>query len=187
MGMGFAYPGQTGPAGANGVGFATDRQRFDPEIGQPLSAGNFPTYSKTDGTNFPLSLLGFNDTTVQSIFFKVFVSTYGSGNLTLKILWYSDTAQTTGDVVWGAALCPIAPGAAQSVLTGTFATQDTATTTVNSNASGLTLTTITISDLGGFANGDLTWIQIQRVASSGSDTMTGNANMLYAELSWSTT
>jgi len=184
MGFGFVYPGQTGVAGA---GFATDRQRFDPEMGQPLSAGNFPTYSKTDGTNFPISLLGFNDTTAQSIFFKAFISTYGSGNLTLKILWYSDTAQTSGAVVWGAAISAIAPGAAQSVLTASLATQDSATTTVNGTASGLTLTTITISDLGGFVNGDLLWIQIQREAASGSDTMTGNADLIYAELSWSTT
>jgi hypothetical protein len=182
-GFGFAKQALVGPAG---VGFLTDRQRLDPEPPQPLSAGNFPTYSKFDGTNFPISLLGYNDTTAQSMFWKCFISTYGSGNLTLKLLWYSDTGQTTGNVVWGAAISAIAPGAATNVTTAALATQDTATTAVNGNTKGLTLTTITISDLGGFVNGDLLWIQIQRVAASGSDTMTGNANLVCAELSWST-
>jgi hypothetical protein len=183
MTMGFAIGTLIGPPG---IGFLVDRQRLDPEMGQPLSAGNFPTYSKTDGTNFPLSLLGYDDTTVQSMFFKFLPSTYGSGNLTLTLEWYSATGQVAGNVVWGAAIACVVPGSAQSVETKALATQDTTTTAVNASAKGLTQTVITISDLDSIASGDLVWIRIQRIANSGSDTMTGNANLLYAVVSWST-
>lgn len=183
MGMGFAIGTLIGPPG---LGFLTDRSRLDPELGQFLSSGNFPTYKKVDGTNFPISCLGYNDTTVQDAFFKFFPSTYGSGNLTLTLEWYSATGQTSGAVKWGASLSAIAPGAAQSVETASFATQDVATTTVNATAKGMTQTVITITDLNSIAAGDLVWIRIERVANDGGDTMTGDANLMFATVSWST-
>lgn len=188
MSWGFAIEALIGPAGATGTGFTTDRARLDPELGQPLSAsGTFPQYNKTDGTNFPISLLGYDDTADDAIFFKFFPSTYGSGNLTLLIEWYSATGQVTGDVVWSAQIACITPGDAQSVETKAFAAAQTATTTVNGTARGMTQTSITISNLDSIAAGDLVWIKVQRTGSAGGDTMTGDANLMFATVSWSTT
>lgn len=183
MSMGYAQGALIGPPGP---GFIVDRSRLDPELAQYLATGNFPTYKLVAGTNFPISCLGYNDTTVQDVFFKFFPSTYSSGNLTLTIEWYSATGQTSGAVVWGASLCCIAPGAAQSVETATFATQDKATTTVNGTAKGLTQTIVTITDLNSIAAGDLVWLRLERVANDAGDTMTGDANMIFSTVSWST-
>lgn len=185
--MGFAVVpqiGPAGPAGANGSGLTTDFQRFDPELGEVLSAGSFPQYLKVDGTNFPVSLLAFDETTVETVFYKFTPSNYTSGNLTLDIYWYAASA-TSGNVVWGGAIAAITAGDAQSVETKAFATQSTATSGANGTAKGLNKATVTISNLDSIASGDIVWLQLQRVANSGSDTMAGDAYMVYAQITWS--
>lgn len=185
MGMGFALGNLIGP---RGPGPAIDQAILSPEEGQPLSSGAFPSYLLKPGTNVPLSLLGFNDTTVQSSFWKFFPYSYpvSTPNLTVRLEWESDTGQTSGAVVWGVALVAVVPGSATNTETMALAAQLTATTTVNANAHGLNETLITISgaSLNSLAAGDLVWIQIQRVANSGSDTMTGNANLTLAVVQW---
>ena len=180
--------GGIGPTGPAGTAFSTDSVRLAPELGQPLSSGSFPTYSLKPGTNVPLSVLSF--TKGQSIFFKFYPSTYGASNpnITVLIEWESATGQTSGAVVWGAAMVAVAPASATNLETMSLATQATVTQTVNGNAQGLNEATISISgsSLNSVTAGDMVWIQLQRV-NTGADTMTGGADMHFAIVSWPTT
>jgi hypothetical protein len=183
MTMGFAIGTLIGP---RGPGPTFDQAVLNPEEGQPLSSGAFPTFTNKQGTTVPLSLLGYAKG--QSSFWKFFPYTYPvtNPNLTVRIEWESDTGQTSGAVVWGAALVAVVPGSATNVETMALAAQLTTTTTVSATAHGLNETIITVSgaSLSSLAAGDLVFLQIQRT-SSGSDTMTGNANLLLAVVQWS--
>lgn len=186
MSLAFARTPAVGP---RGPGTTQGYMTLLPELGEP-STTNFPQATLKAGTNIPLSLLGFSHTTTQSIYFKLFPATYGPSNqsLTIKIEWESDTGQTTGAAVFGAALVAVVPGSTANVETMALAAQVTATKTVNATAHGLTETIITVSgaSLGVLAAGAVMWLQIQRVT-GGADTMTGNANMLWATVIWSLT
>ena len=149
---------------------------------------NFPTFNVTQGTNFPVSYLAYNDTADQDAFWKIPVISYGSGNLTLDIFWYADTASTNA-VVWGAAIAAITPTTdSQDVETKAFATESTVTTShLGTTGQREHKSTITISNLDSIATGDTLWIRVRRTGSSGSDTMTGDALFLMALLTYSDT
>ena len=164
---------------------STIKQYLDPGAGIP-HATNIPGLYKEDGTNFPVFGYGFADSTQDDqLSFRWKASNYGSGNVTVIIDWYSQAGSTTGAVVWGAALSVLTPGDAQSVLTDALATENTATTTVNGTARGLTRTSITVSNLDSLAADDSVEMRIRRLQSSGSDTMTGDAIIVGIEIQYS--
>lgn len=128
------------------------------------------------GTNYPVSGYAFTDATTDEIIYARFLaSLYASGNVSVLLDWYSRTGQTTGAVVWGAALSVLTPGDAQSIETDTFATENTQTTTVTGTARALTRSTITVSNLDSLAQDDSVELRLVRRQSNGSDTMTGDA------------
>ncbi len=165
---------------------ATITQIFLPEEAAYL-ATNFPQYNKINGTNFPPTALFYDASTAESAFFKFSAISYGSGNLTLELLWYADTA-SSGDVVWGASINAITPNTdTQDVETDAFATENTATDShLGTTGQRVHSVSITISNLDSIAAGDLCWLKVRRVAADGSDTMTGDAGLLLAILSYST-
>lgn len=160
---------------------ATVTSPFWPEEGSFLASA-FPSFSHVTSGNFPADALVFDGTNNQAAFFRFVATSYGSGNLTLTIYWYADTA-TSGDCVWESALACITPGDAQSVETKAFATANTTTTTTTSTADGLNTTVITITNLDSIAAGDLAWLRIRRL--SAGNTMGGNAMFLGATLAYS--
>jgi uncharacterized membrane protein YjjB (DUF3815 family) len=128
------------------------------------------------GTNYPVSGSAFADaTTDEQIFTRWLAAQYASGNVSVLVDWYSRTGQTTGAVVWGAALSVLTPGDAQSIEADAFATENTQTTTVTGTARALTRSTITVSNLDSLAADDSVELRITRRQSNGSDTMTGDA------------
>lgn len=162
-------------------------QQLTPEAAAFL-ATVFPQLNKFNGTNFPVTALAYDAAADEAAFWKVEAINYGSGNLTLDIEWYADTA-TSGDVVWGASIAAITPDTdTQDVETKALATENTATDTqLGTTAQRLQRQAITISNLDSLANRDEVWIRIRRVGSSGSDTMTGDAIFVLAVLSYSDT
>lgn len=166
---------------------ATVYHYFKPEGAQFLAA-NFPAYSKINGTNFPVSGLAYDAATDEAAFWKFFANNYGSGNLTLTILWYADTA-SSGDVIFGAQIAAITPNTdTQDVETDGLATANTATDThLGTTGQRVHSVDITISNLDSIASGDLVHIRIYRDADAGGDTMTGDAILLMAILSYSDT
>ena len=150
----------------------------------PLSVGALipsatvpPELVRLEGTNFPEFGYAFADATNDEIVFteRLMIPNYGSGNVSVLIDFRSRTGQTTGAVVWGAALSVLTPGDAQSVATDAFATENTQTTTINGTASGLTRSTVTVSNLDSLAANDSLVLRIARRQSNGADTMTGDA------------
>jgi hypothetical protein len=180
--------GGTGPTGTTGAGFSTDYWYIEPELAQDTTAGPFPAFTKVNGTNAPVSCLAFTPASDQICYWKRQIPTYGASlpNVTVKILWYSSTGQTTGNLVFGVSLGALVSGDAQSLEGFSFAAETTATTTPNANAKGLTTTTITITGaaLDSLAANDLLFLKLHCL-SSGS-TMTGNANVIAVTVSWPT-
>lgn len=168
---------------------ATIKHWFAPEDAQFLAAA-FPQFLKTNGTNFPVSGLAYDAATDEAAFWKFKAVNYGSGNLTLKIFWYADTA-STGNVVWEAQIAAITPDTdTQDVETKAFATlnfvQDTHLGTTGQRVH---VCTLTISNLDSLAADDLVFLRLARDANgtSATDDMTGDAILLGFELSYSDT
>jgi hypothetical protein len=168
---------------------ATVTHELHPEQAQFLSTA-FPQYLKNLGTNFPVSGLAYDASTDEAAFWKFRATSYGSGNLTLTILWYADTA-STNNVVWEAQIACITPDTdTQDVETDGLATlnfvQDTHLGTTGQRVHTCA---ITISNLDSIAANDLVWIRIARDANSTSatDDLAGDCLLLMAVLSYSDT
>jgi hypothetical protein len=76
-----------------------------PEEAQFLATA-FPAYVKNNGSNFPVSGLAFDAASDEAAFWKFVATSYGSGNLTVRIYWYADTA-SSGDVIWDVSISAI--------------------------------------------------------------------------------
>lgn len=166
---------------------ATVTQVLLPEEAQFL-ATNFPAYVKNNDTNFPVAGLAYDATTDESAFWKLNAITYGTGNLTLDIYWYADTA-STNNVVWEAQISAITANTdTQDIETDGLATlnfvQDTHLGTTGQR---LHQCSITISNLDSLAANDYVTIRIARDANSTSatDDMAGDAILVMAVLSYS--
>jgi hypothetical protein len=153
-------------------------------------ATNFPQYLKRNGTNFPVSALFYDATTDEAAFWKFVATSYGSGNLTLTLYWYADTA-TTANVVWEAQISAITPDAdTQDVETDGLATlnfvQDTH---LGTTAHRVHSCVITISNLDSIAAGDVVHLRIARDANgtNAPDDLAGDSALLMATLSYSDT
>jgi hypothetical protein len=160
-----------------------------PETAQFLASA-FPAYVKINGTNFPVSGLAYDATGDEAAFWKINAINYGSGNLTLDLYWYADTA-STANVVFEAQLACITPNTdTQDVETDGLATlnfvQDTHLGTTGQRVHQCA---ITISNLDSLASRDVVFIRIARDANSTSatDDMAGDAILLMAVLSYSDT
>lgn len=168
---------------------ATVRQILAPEEAQFLTSA-FPQLIRPAGTNFPVFGLAYDASTDEAAFWKLRAMAYGSGNLTLNLAWYADTA-STGNVVWEAQIAAITPNTdTQDVETDGLATlnyvQDTHLGTTGQR---LHECTITISNLDSLAAGDVVWLRIARDANgtNATDDMAGDAILTLSELTYSDT
>lgn len=140
------------------------------------------------GLNFPVPGLAFDATTQETAFFRFSARNYGSGNVTVEVEWYADTA-STGGVTFGASLAAITPNTdTQDIETKAFATENTASDThLGTTGQRDHSFTITVSNLDSLANGDDVTLRLRRVPADGSDTMTGDAVVTRAIVSYSDT
>lgn len=160
---------------------ATQSLQFDPK-GFDLFSSNQPTLVLENGTTIPIS--GYLFTTNGQIFFRKFTArAYLSGNLTCRIRWYSETAQTTGNVQLSAAIAAITPGDAQSVLTKALATATNTTTTVGGTGRLDNTTDVTISNLDSLAEGDDVWLAVSKIGG----TITGGVVIVSVEILYAAT
>lgn len=159
-----------------------------PEEAQFLAA-NFPALSKVNGTNFPVASLAYDAATDEAAFWRLVIPDYGSGNLTLTIYWYADTA-SSGNVVWEAQLSAITANTdSQDIETDALATlnfvQDTHLGTTGQRVHSCD---ITLSNLDSLAALDLCHLRIARDANgtSATDDMAGDAMLLGVLISYTT-
>lgn len=161
-----------------------------PEEAQYLGS-SFPQYIKTNGSSIPVSGLAYEATADEAAFWKFKIENYGSGNLTLYVQWYADTA-SSGTVAWETQIACITPNTdSQDIETDGLATvQRSSDTHLGTTGQRLHEHTITISNLDSIATGDYVVVRIARDADDtggGGDTMTGDAILTLAELQWSDT
>lgn len=163
---------------------ATITHYLDAESGQFLSS-TFPQPTK-NGSNFPALGLAYDAAADEAAFWRFEAVNYGSGNLTLTLWWYADTA-TSGVARWGGVLAAITPTAdTQDVETKALATEATVDAThLGTVGQRLHQHTITISSLDSLAAGDVVWLRIRRIGSHANDTMTGDAILIGAKVAYS--
>lgn len=156
-----------------------------PEEAQFLASA-FPQYVKNNGTNFPVSGLAFDAATDEAAFWKFLAVDYTSGNLTLDLFWYADTA-TSGNIIWDAQIAAITPDTdTQDVETKAFAAISSVTDShLGTTGQRLHKATITLSNLDSLAADDIVWLRINRDANNAGDTMAGDAILTLVQLSYS--
>lgn len=166
---------------------ATVYQQLDPAAAQFLATA-FPALLKTNGTNFPVVGLAYDAATDEAAFWHFESISYGSGNVTVRLEWYADTA-SSGDVVWGVQLAAITPNTdTQDVETKAFATANTqADTHLGTTAQRLHQVDVVVSNLDSLAARDGVWLRIYRDADAAGDTLTGDAILTGITVSYSDT
>lgn len=148
----------------------------------------FPQLVRANGTTIPIAGYAFDAAADEAMFFDFPAVLYGSGNLTVWVDWYADTA-STGVVRWGAAIACITPDTdTQDVETDGLATQNTVDDThLGTTGQRLHRAIITVSNLDSIAANDDVRLQIMRVGSNGADTMAGDAIVTRVTVSYSDT
>jgi hypothetical protein len=164
------------------------KQHFDIDVAQFRSATPFPTFTKTDGTNGPVTMLAFDATIEQTAFFRTRATNYGSGNLTVTLNWNAASA-TSGGVSWGVSVAAITPNTdSQDVETKSFATEviiaDTHIGTTAKRAHDAVGTVVALDSL---AVDDLLMIRVARKTGDAGDTMAGFANLIMLDVAYSDT
>ncbi len=147
---------------------------LDPAAAHVLTTA-FPALVR-NGTNFPVPALAYDAATDEAAFWSFRAVNYASGNLTVDIDWYADTA-TSGDVIWDVQIAAITPNTdTQDTETKALATVNSVTDThLGTTGQRLHRATVTVSNLDSLAADDDVWIRVARDANNASDTLTGDA------------
>jgi hypothetical protein len=155
----------------NGVGtFCT----FTPRENQPPA-----TAFATLDTRNSIAVLDFDDTTIENSIFLDVIPQFAilSSGLKIRLIWAATTA-TTGNCVWQVALERMTTDMdADSFDTAASATASTSGTSGIPNYTEITLTTID-----SVTAGDGFRLKVTRNATSASDTMTGDAELIAVEV-----
>lgn len=126
------------------------------------------------------AVLDFDAGTDESAVFRGVLPTgYGGGGVNVKLIWAA-TSATAGNVIWNAAFERINAGALD-IDADSFATANTATAAADSVSGETTETTIAFSNgaqMDSLAAGEMFRLKVLRDADNGSDTMTGDAELL---------
>ena len=139
-----------------------------------LPASAYPSYRSTAGTNFPVEALAFDASTEWTCYFQLLALNYGSGNLTVRVQWYADTA-SSGGVTFGCSLAAVTPNTdSGNIEAKAFATEVTASDThLGTTGQRLHEMAVAVSNLDSVAAGDALWLKLARKVNDGGDTMTG--------------
>jgi hypothetical protein len=167
---------------------ATTRISLGVQGALPTGADTFPEL-KAAGTNWDVLSLSFDAAADEGCFWQVpYAPAYGSGNITVKVLWYGDTA-TSGDVVWAAAVACITPETdSTDIETDAWGTAATVTDShLGTTAQRVHTASITVSSTDSITTGDVLFVRLYRDADNGSDTMSGDAQVVGVIVEYSDT
>jgi len=147
---------------------------FTPLDNQPPATN----YATIDTRNSIMTLDFDAATREEAVFVSVIpeAAVLGSG-LTARINWTATTA-TTGNCVWGIQYEKMNT----DIDSDSFATAATTTSATNATSGIITTTTITTTNIDGLAAGDPYRLKVFRDAANGSDTMTGDAELISVEV-----
>lgn len=140
------------------------------------------------GTNFPVAGLAFDATTQETVFFRFPAISYGSGNITVTVDWYADTATANG-ITFGASLACITQNTdSQDIETKAFGTENTASDThLGTTGQRLHSFDIVVSNLDSITLLDDVTLRLRRIPSDAGDTMTGDVIVTRVLVSYSDT
>ncbi|MET8866518.1 hypothetical protein ABZW11_26570 [Nonomuraea sp. NPDC004580] len=167
----------------------TIQQYLQPEEAVTLSS-NFARYQRADGSSFPVTGLAFtgSGTTPQEAVWKFTPLGYGSGNVTMDVIWYAASG-TSGSVAWTGCVAAITPNTdTQDVQTKTFGSAALQITNhLGTTARRLHKTTLSLSSshIDSMAAGDECWLQVLRPPDL--DTLAADAILTSVRLSYSDT
>jgi hypothetical protein len=152
----------------------------------PLSAefktSTFPALVRMTDTAGGLSVLAFDASLDEAAYWSLVVPQGWTSTYTVVISFIMASA-TSGNVVWGATVQAVTDGDAFDLDAGeSYDTENTATTAVPGTVGYLKQSSITLTNNDSSAAADYLRIRIRRVGSNGSDTATGDAYFLTAEL-----
>jgi hypothetical protein len=150
---------------------------FGPLSNEP-PASNYATLDTRNGQ----AVLDFDAATDESaVFSGVLPRNYGGGGLTVTIHWAA-TSATTGDVIWQAAI----ERRNTDMDADSFAAAQSSAATTTNGTSGIpnssTITFTSGAQMDSLAAGEPFRLSINRDADNGSDTMTGDAEVLAVEI-----
>jgi hypothetical protein len=129
-------------------------------------------------TRNSIAVLDFDDTAEESaVFVSILPDADLSAGVKVRLLWTATTA-TSGNVVWSAAMERLTT----DVDGDSFDTPATATATTSGTCGIPTVTEITLTTIDSVTPGDAYRLKISRLATNGSDTMSGDAELLAAEI-----
>ena len=173
IGSGLSVSGDTLSATASGGSktYAVFRAYND---SMPPST-NFATLD----TRNNIGVADYDDATDESLFFMGIIpeaASLGSG-LKIRLHWMATTA-TSGDVVWDVSLERMTT----DLDSDDFATIASGTAAANGTSGILTVTEITLTTIDSVTAGDAFRLKVTRDANNGSDSMTGDAELVLAEV-----
>lgn len=159
-----------------------------PAAAAELRSSAFPQLVKANGTSIPVTGYAFDAAAVEDAFVDFEAVNYGSGNVTVRLRWYADTA-SSGAVVWGAQLAALTPNSdTQDAETDALAAATTtATTHLGTTGQREHETVVTVTALDSLAAGDTVRLRVYRDAADASDSMAGDAVLTRVTVSYSDT
>ena len=173
--------GSTGATGSTGVTSATGSGSSSKTYSVFTPLDNQPTGSSfaTIDTRNSIMILDFDAAAREE---AVFVSIIPEGavlssGLSARINWTASTA-TSGNCVWGVQYERMNT----DIDSDSFDTGATATSATNATSGIITTTTITTTNIDGLTVGNPYRIKVFRDAANGSDTMTGDAELISVEV-----
>ena len=140
--------------------------------------------TRSGAANAVHTILDFDDTTDESAEFGPFMPRhYDGGGLTVTLGWMATTA-TTGNVVWDVAFKSVSDDA-DDLDTKAFAAVNSVTATTASASGEVAYDTVTFTDgadMDSVAAGEYFRMRITRDANNASDTMSGDAELIFVEI-----
>lgn len=136
---------------------------------------NAPAAACATGTNTNFGTLDFDAATEESVQYHFPLASDWTGNIDLSFRWRA--AATSGDVIWAVQTACVADGETgdPSFNTASTVTDTAKGTTLQFNDASISAITIT-----GCAAGEEFFFRLYRDADAGGDTMTGDAQLIWA-------
>lgn len=101
-------------------------------------------------------------------------------------VYYKAASATSGDVVWDVRVCAVSDGDSTDIDAEVFDSANTATVTVPGTAGHIDVASITLTNADSLAAGDFVVVRLARNGSSGSDTATGDAELVGMAITYTT-
>jgi hypothetical protein len=159
-----------------------------PEDANWLASGIAP-YDNVNGSNSPLGRLLYADGSTTSAYWRWPAADYGSGDITVELIWTTAASSTSGAVRWEVSMAAITPEEdSQDVETDGLADAVVVDDShLGTTAKRLMMATavLTGDSLDSVEAGDHCVLKVSRIGGNGADTMASTAALVEVRISYS--